>query len=169
MCSVLCVCEYFQLCQSVTTQILLGRKGVMYLNSALGFGSIELKLTVCINSLVLGWQNLSWSPWVKGRAWEGTELQWINTWLHIWCQQESGIDNYGTHFEDWDLIGIGGTHLTKWSLPKWRVVMDWYKLRNKAGKMKRGIIVYVKEPFGCMELFCEEMGLLSSSFVRWTT
>lgn len=145
------------------TQILLGRKGVVYLNSALGFGSIELKLTVCINSLVLSWQNLShyntWSPGVKGRAWEGTELQWINTWLHIWCQQESGIDNYGTHSEDWDLIGIGGTHSTKWSLPKWRVVTHWYELRNKAGKMKREIIVYVKEPFGCMELFCGRDGL----------
>lgn len=49
MCSVPCV--YFQLCQSVTRQILLGRKEVVYLNSVLGFGSTELKVTVCINSV----------------------------------------------------------------------------------------------------------------------
>lgn len=56
ICSVPCVCEYFQLCQSVATQILLGRKGVVYLNSVLEFwfGSTELKLTVCVNSVFFG-------------------------------------------------------------------------------------------------------------------
>lgn len=51
MCSIPCVREYFQLCQSVTTQILLGRKGVVHLNYFLGFGSTELKLTECVNSV----------------------------------------------------------------------------------------------------------------------
>lgn len=165
MCSVRCVCEYFQLCRSVTTQIVLGRNGVVYLNSGLGFGSVELKLRVCINSVVLGWQNLSYyaqnicSPRRKGRAWERTERQWVNSWLHIWYQQESGTDSYGTHSGLRPARNRWDTSDKVESLPNWRVVTDGYKFRNKAGKRKRGIIVYGKEPFGCMELLCGRHGL----------
>lgn len=176
MCSVPCVCEYFQLCQSATTQILLDRKGVVYLNSAWGFGSTELKLTVCINSLFFGWHDLShyahntWSPWVKGRAWEGKELQWINTWLHIWCQQESGNDNYGTQFEDWNLLGAGETHLTKWRVCPSEALW-WINTSSgtKQGRCREGLLSLWKDLLDVWSSSMEVMGLLSFSFVRWRT
>lgn len=158
MCSVPCVRKYFQLCQSVTTQILLDRKGVVYLNSSRGFGSTELKLTVCINSVFF------WLTWPKPLC--SQYLVSVSEGKGLGRKRASMSKHLAAH-----LVPTGIRHWQLWnplwglrparnrwdpsdrveSLPKWRDVTDWYKLRNK-GKIQREIIACVKGPFGCMEL-----------------